>query len=291
MTASIDEASTKIENLKTEAFREKEERDKLNATVKRLAEERGELLQKFHETITKGKEEKEKRDALRAQLSEQKVKLDALYTELEEKKAKVAQLLQRTENVRGGGRARTGLEAKLRDLEWKYQTSILTPDQEKAAVKAIDELTKKLNVWRKADQERDKLIEKNAEVGEIRKRIGSLREEMNSLRTVINDHHTAMSTFFDDATALRGKIDEISAKIEEVKVVATEHHTRYLQLLSQTRPYADTIQQQIRADREERTKKMVEKQKILTQDALAKYNNGKKLSLEEFQLLVENGYL
>jgi uncharacterized coiled-coil DUF342 family protein len=61
--------------------------------------------------------------------------------------------------------------------------------------------------------------------------------------------------------------------------------------LSQTRPYADTIQQQIRADREERTKKMVEKQKVLTQEALAKYNNGKKLSLEEFQLLVENGYL
>lgn len=291
MSATIDDASAKIENLKTEAFKAKDERDNLNATVKRLAEERGELLQKFHETITKGKEEKEKRDVLRGQLSEQKAKLDALYNELEEKKAKVAELLQRTESARGGGRARAGLEAKLRDLEWKYQTSILTPDQEKAAVKAIDELTKHVNVWRKADQERDKLVEKNAEVGEIRKRIGSLREEMNSLRTLINGHHTSMSTFFDDATKLRASIDEVSAKIEEVKAVATEQHSRYLQLLSQTRPYADTIQQQIRADREERTKKMVEKQKVLTEEALAKYNNGKKLSLEEFQLLVENGYL
>jgi uncharacterized coiled-coil DUF342 family protein len=291
MSTSIDDASAKIENLKTEAFKAKEERDNLNATVKRLAEERGELLQKFHETITRGKEEKEKRDALRGQLSEQKVKLDALYKELEEKKSKVALLLQKTENTRGSGRARAGLEAKLRDLEWKYQTSILTPEQEKASVKAIDELTKMLNVWRKADQERDKLVEKNAEVGEVRNRIGALRDEMNSLRTLINGHHTSMSTFFDDATKLRGRIDEISAKIEEVKVVATQQHTRYLQLLAQTRPYADTIQQQIRADREERTKKMVEKQKVLTQEALAKYNNGKKLSLEEFQLLVENGYL
>ncbi len=291
MSTSIDDASAKIENLKTEAFRAKEERDNLNATVKRQVEERGELLQKFHETITKGKEEKEKRDALRGQLSEQKVRLDALYNELEDKKSKVALLLQRTENVRGGARARAGLEAKLRDLEWKYQTSILTPEKEKASVKAIDELTKHLNVWRKADQERDKLIEKNEEVGEIRTRIGALREEMNSLRTIINGHHTSMSTFFDDATKLRGQVDEISAKIEEVKVVATQHHARYLQLLSQTRPYTDTIQQQIRADREERTKKMVEKQKVLTQEALGKYNNGKKLSLEEFQLLVENGYL
>ncbi len=291
MNASIDDASAKIENLKSEAFREKDERDKLNATVKQLGEERGELLQKFHEIITKGKEEKEKRDALRAQLSEQKVTLDALYKELEEKKSKVSQLLQRTENIRGGGRARAGLEAKLRDLEWRYQTSILTPDQEKASVKEIDEFTRKLNVWRKADQERDKLIEKNAEVEDVRKRIGSLREEMNSLRGVINSHHTAMSAFFNDATELRKKIDEISLKIEDVKVVATQHHAQYLELLSQTRPYADTIQQQIRADREERTKKMVEKQKLLTQEALSKYSNGKKLSLEEFQLLVENGYL
>lgn len=291
MSASIDDASAKIENLKSEAFKEKDERDKLNATVKQLGEERGELLQKFHEIITKGKEEKEKRDALRGQLSGQKVTLDALYKELEEKKSKVSQLLQRTENIREGGRARAGLEAKLRDLEWRYQTSILTPDQEKASVKEIDILTRKLSVWRKADQERDKLIEKNAEVEDVRKRIGSLRGEMNSLRSVINGHHTAMSAFFNEATEVRKKIDEISLKIEDVKVVATQRHNQYLQLLSQTRPYADTIQQQIRADREERTKKMVEKQKVLTQEALSKYNNGKKLSLEEFQLLVENGYL
>src|SRR5712692_8972701 len=115
MSASIDDASVKIENLKSEAFREKDERDKQNATVKQSAEERGELLQKFHEIITKGKEEKEKRDALRGQLSGQKVALDALFKELEEKKSKVSQILQRTENVRGGGRARVGLEAKLRD--------------------------------------------------------------------------------------------------------------------------------------------------------------------------------
>ncbi len=291
MSASIDDASAKIENLKSEAFREKDERDKQNATVKQFAEERSELLQKFHEIITKGKEEKEKRDALRGQLSGQKVTLDALYKELEDKKSKVSQLLQTTESIRGGGRARAGLEAKLRELEWRYQTSILTPDQEKASVKEIDGLTRKLSVWRKADQERDKLIEKNAEVEEARRRIGSLREEMNALRSVINTHHNSMSAFFNDATELRRKIDEISLKIEEVKVVATKHHNQYLLLLSQTRPYADTIQQQIRADREERTKKMVEKQKVLTQEALSKYNNGKKLSLEEFQLLVENGYL
>lgn len=291
MSATIDDAAAKIESLKSEAYREKDERDKLNASVKQSIEERSALLQRFHEIITKGKEEKAKRDALRSQLSEQKVTLEALYTELEEKKSKVAQLLQKTENVRGGGRTRAALEAKLRDLEWNYQTSILTPEQEKASVKNIEELTKKLNVWRKADEERNKLVEKNAEVEEVRKRIGPLREEMNKLRAVINDHHVAMSAFFNDATELRKKIDEISTKIEEVKITATEHHTRYLQLLTQTRPYADTIQQQIRSDREERAKKMVEKQKVLTQEALAKYNNGKKLSLEEFQLLVENGYI
>ncbi len=291
MTIAIDDASAKIENLKSEAFKEKEERDRLNAAVKKAAEERGELLQKFHEVIEKGKEEKAKRDTLRGQLSEQKVSLDALYAELEEKKSKIGQLLQRTESVRGGGRARAGLEAKLRDLEWRYQTSILTPEQEKAYVKSIDDLTKKLSVWRKADEERNKLVEKNAEVEEVRKRISALREEMNKLRATINGHHTAMSSFFDEATELRKKIDEVSVKIEEIKTQATQHHARYLQLLSETRPYSETIQQQIRAEREERTKKMVEKQKLLTQEALSKYNNGKKLSLEEFQLLVENGYL
>ncbi len=291
MTASIDDAASKIEKLKSDAFKEKEERDNLNASVRKMAEERGELLQKFHDSIAKGKDEKAKRDALRGQLSEQKVKLDALYAELEEEKMKVAKLLQRTENARGGGRARDALEAKVQDLEWRYQTSILTAEQEKSYVKTIDELTKKLNVWKKVDEERNKLIEKNAQVEEVRKRITAFREEVNNLRSVINGHHTAMSSFFDDATELRKKVDEISAQIEEVKTVATRHHNRYLELLSETRPYSETIQQQIRADREERTKRMVERQKLLTQEALNKYNNGKKLSLEEFQLLVENGYL
>ncbi len=228
---------------------------------------------------------------MRAQLGEQKTTLDALYEELEESKSKVSTLLQKTENIRGGGRARAAMEAKLKDLEWRYQTSILTSDQEKSYVKMIDELTKKLSVFRKADEERNKLVEKHAEVEEVRKKIAALKNEMNPLRTTINGHHTAMSDFYNQATEARKRIDEISIKLEEVKAQATIHHNRYLQLLSETRPYSETIQQQIRADREERTKKMVEKQKLIAQEALSKYNNGKKLSLEEFQLLVENGYL
>lgn len=290
MSSSIDDAATKIENLKGEAFREKEERDRLNSTVKKMAEERAENLQKFHDLIAKGKEEKAKRDELRGQLAQQKSGLDALYKELEEKKEEVSKLMQKTGNVRSG-RSRASMETKLRELEWKYQTSILTAEQERAYVKSIDELTKRLNVLRKADEERNKVIEQNAAVEDIRKRISTLRDQMNGLRTEINEHHNGMSTFFTDATEIRKKIEELSAKIEEIKEQATQHHTRYIQLLSETRPFSDSIQQQIRAEREARNKKMVEKQKLLTQEALSKYNNGKKLTLEEFQLLVENGYL
>ncbi len=264
-----------------------EQRETLNRKAKELIEQRNQKNEEFKRLIAEVKTLKARRDELNRKVKELKssrnVARDAAVTErerLEKLRTRSDQLSERID-----GNPRRAVE-EFNRLEWKMQTTTLTPKAEKELIKRLKELEAQVLVAKRAEALRDKIVGTKATIGGRRLQAQSYHEQMTKVVEESEVIHKKLVEVAAAASAAKDEADNAHAAFVEALRGADNAHKDYVTNLVKIREIRQQIAQtgpmaKLRKGQEVREK--------LEKSGAEKLGQGKRLSLEEFKALMEKG--
>jgi uncharacterized coiled-coil DUF342 family protein len=289
--SEVDQLIVKLSELEKDASEHRANRDKLNKEAREKADRRDELNKQMAELITKVKEHQKARDEDNEKVQELKVKREEVRKNLAEAKKEVDQIKEEEElePLPKPPVPEKVLRRNLKQLEWKIQTEILPPDEERRLVSEIATLQEQLE---EAEAIRAMRQERNARFSTYE----GLKAEMNHyhkavIRTAKSSqrHHHEMTKLFSEIDVIRKEADQCHKDFIETKKLADETHKKFIEIIKEKEKYQKDLQNLKQKARVEHFKEVKETIENRAAKALQKYKEGKKLSLEEFSMLVERG--
>lgn len=226
----------KRERLQGQAQRGRETRDRLNDETKRHSQRRDELNAQVRGIVERANQHKAKRDELNRRVHETKAKRDELNKEAHAK----SEVLQGLRREKGAAQGPPGvpigkLKAEIKHLEYQHQTTVLTPQKEKALIELIGAKLKEL-------KEREASFQESAEIKtayEAMRVAKSAAEEQHAAVTLAANEaqaeHDTMVKLFDEADGLRKQADAAQADFVKNKVEADRVHREYIEAVGALR--------------------------------------------------------
>jgi uncharacterized coiled-coil DUF342 family protein len=261
------------------------QRDLLNSEARRLADERGAILDELHAKSAEAQDHRHGRDDLNEQVREAKRLREEWNRKLQEASDRL-QELKRTRQPRPGAVPVWRLTKELRELEFRHMTSALTPDQEKRLVAEMQRLEL-------AIKEQDEQLRKDPEIDHALTELHAAREEAEK-------HHAAVGHFAEEAQRahetmvalymavdeLRRRADDVQARLIEVKGRADEQHRAHIQAIEEVRD----IEKMLYAARGGRMPMSLgEAEPPKEEDFLARLKKGEKVSTADLLELQKTG--
>ncbi|MGC9780652.1 MAG: hypothetical protein HZR80_15520 [Candidatus Heimdallarchaeota archaeon] len=291
MISEVDLLVLKLSDLEKQASELRVNRDKLNTEAREKADRRDELNKKMAELIAKVKDHQKQRDEENKKVQEFKEKREVVRKNLAEAKKEVDQIKEdeELEPLPKPPIPEKVLRRNLKQLEWKIQTEILPAEEEKRLVQEIATLQEQLE---EAEAIRTLRQERNARFSTYE----GFKAELNHyhkavIRTAKSSqrHHHEMTKLFAEIDEIRKDADQWHKDFIETKKTADETHKKFIDVIKGKEKHQKELQkirQKARVDHFREVKESIEAR---AEKALQKYKDGKKLSLEEFSMLVERG--
>jgi uncharacterized coiled-coil DUF342 family protein len=264
-----------------------DQRESLNQKARELLEQRNKLNEEFKRLITEVKTLKARRDELNRKVKELKasrnVARDAAVAErerLEKLRNKSVEIAERI-----NGNPRRAVE-EFNRLEWKMQTTTLTPKAEKEMIKRLKELEAQVLVAKKAEALRYKIVGTKATIGGKRLQAQSFHEQMTKVVEESEVVHKKLVEVAASASSVKADADKAHAAFVEALKGADNAHKDYVINLVKIR---DLRQQIAQSGPMAKLRKAQEVREKLEKSGAEKLGQGKRLSLEEFKALMEKG--
>lgn len=279
----------KLDQLETMASELRGKRSELFEHVNRWRDERD----RINESVRKIREEalnhKEERDKINTLVAEVKSKLQPLYDQLDEKRKKLAGIEQAVQQGYRELPKKKRVERDLNTVEWEVMTTptreLLDRDRELELVERANSLRRRLSTFKKPPKRTEATMEATAEAKATEMNIRQIRDEMNTLREESQKHHESMLLLHRKADEEREKANQTHAKfveyLGEVKKVEQEFDDVNLQVRG--------IRDGLRSDdlKVERNKMAQVNARVeaLRQEALRKMAAGEKLAFDDLQFI------
>lgn len=285
MQPPVDSLYRKLDELKDQNAAS---RDKLNLIRRRMDEtvrKRDTLNAEVKQTVEEIRKLKAKRDALNAKVKELKIRRDALRAVAAQKREVLAKLLEQARNISEQLQGSVSeLLRQIKGLEWFIQTNPLAPKTERNMVVKIAALEVNLAKHKGLRNVKDKLLQLRVEVGALRLQAQATHEELTKVAAESEKIHAAMQS--------------LVKALGEKKKAADAKHAEFLELNKEGRAVAVGLKENMGHIDEIRTqigqakslpKLKAEKLKSKYKEAAnEKLRTGGKLSLQEFQALMED---
>ena len=261
-----------------------------NQEARKFIELRNTLNRKVTRLIKESKVEKKKRNELNAMVLKLKKdrdtirkQLDTLYQDLN---GTDPQIKQPHRNNSYGQ-----IKKQIHQAEWDFQTKNLKPDEEKNLMDRIDELEAKLSNLK--DNKKVMVDRKKVKIDiELTKaQLKILSEKVYKYSQESQIHHNRMAEMLGLIDKeVRGQADEAHNKFLEAKKFADEMYSKSEILLPRINEITRELGkfQSMKNVQMDKVKKVVENR---VDKAVEKFKSGKRLTLEEFTLLVKRGML
>jgi uncharacterized coiled-coil DUF342 family protein len=278
----------------------KQQREGFNRKVTSIANKRNLLNEQVKELIKTAKEEREKRDKCNETISKIKEKKLLLVKEVEgfeEQAKRLDKQLNGIQEKKDQPKRRSDLSARkirrsIQELEWKIQTtSNLTISEERDIVEKIARLEQKFREVHETDVVARDLKTILSRINVLKARFRGLDNELRSQARESRFHHKTMIQAFKNADILRKQADELHAQFLESKEHANSIHNEYLSYIreiSNLRQAINKNKQKFRAQQDAQRREKIEEK---TEDARKKFEEGRKLSFEEFRTLIDKGLI
>ncbi len=284
----ISESTQKIEILNQELMPLKEERNRLNLQVKKLASKRNALHNEVKNLRKEAGSIREKRDAINEQVKQLKKLRDEMETSRKEKLDRISELREKLDGFTEKRVMRDwrAIERKIEEIDWKIQTDSLPVKEEAILINRIRQLEAQLSTQKKIKKIHEELRELRANDRNLGIEAKILHEKLSELAEQSQRFHEAMLEKLDKARNLQAKADDFHKKYVETKKQAHEVLQKCIKLIQQIR----TIEQELKETADKRqADRQSELHKELEDRALAKLKRGEKLMWEEFKILAEKG--
>ncbi len=294
MPELLEELEARYEKRKREMELHRMLRDKHNKEAREWADKRDELNKQVKEILAEAKEHKAKRDELNEKVKELKEKR-------KEWNEKAKELATKFKEARSKYMPRKDLpnigklRKRLKELEFKQQTMVLTPEKERELVELIDSLYKKITEYEKIIEDETK---KNKELNELRVKLQEARanaekyhQEIEKLVAEAQEHHNKMVELFEKIDELRKQADEAHRLFLENKKIADEEHEEFIQAARDVRDFEKILaglRQKRIASKKKQEKTEIKKK---AEEIYERFKRGEPLTTEDILILQKAGLL
>ncbi len=284
MPQEPEEIRERIDRLREEIFTLREERSNLTQKAKELAERRNRLNAQFKELSQKIRNPKSSRDELNSKVRALKQERDKYQSQVEKERKRLEKLEEKFNALRSNV---SGSVSKLRTeigkLEWRIQTNPFSPKAEKGVIENIRKLESELAVHKRIEAFETKIIETKAKIGGLRIRAQRVHEELVRNAGESEKYHGELTAFAKQASEIKSQADSTHKSYVDALRAADECHIKLVEKTVQMRELRKqiaTLGREQKASKEEAVRRKYE------ESASEKVQKGRKLSFEEFQVLM-----
>ncbi|MCJ7609309.1 hypothetical protein MUP00_06535 [Candidatus Bathyarchaeota archaeon] len=273
LEGQIAELRDKFQSLRDEAKALGEKRDSLNAQNRKIWEEVKELKARrdeLNQTIRKMKEERNK---LHEQVIPKRKELDGLRKKMDE--------------LPGRGNTRF-IAKRIEELDWEIQTNPLSLAEERELIGRVKVLEEQMLACKEAQTVRNRLVELRSEFGALRITANDIHAKMTELANQSQNLHEKMISKIRESESIKPEADAAHKKYSEVRNQADEAYKGYAETLARVK----ATRLQMRQEREDEEKKRIETAMTAgNEEALRKFKEKRKITLEEFKILKGKGLI
>ena len=286
--AALQDLEVKREQANAEAEKHRRRRDELNLGTREWVERRDTLNAQVRGLVEQATQHRQKRDELNAQVQAAKVERDKWNRRVNELIVKVNDL-KRTKAPRGGVPI-ARLKREARELEFRQQTSVLTPGEEKALIEGMARLQAEIRKREKELEQDDEVKKAIEQVREAKEVAEASHKSVGGLAEAAQKEHDQMVSLFEQGDALRKEADGAQEDFIKTKMLADEEHRKHIEFIREVHDY-DKIVHGIRL--RGRAGDFVEEIDTKRQAELIfeRFRKGEKLSTDDLLTLQKSGYM
>jgi uncharacterized coiled-coil DUF342 family protein len=280
------EAKREVANADAEKHRRR--RDELNLLTREWVEKRDALNAEVRSLVEQATVHRQARDELNAQVQAAKAERDRFNRRVNEFLAKVNDI-KRTRVPRGGIPV-FRLKRELRDLEFRQQTRVMKPGEERELIEEMGRLQQEIRK-REKELEQDQEVAKALEELRVAKETAEAsHKRVGELAEAAQKEHDQMVALFEQGDALRAEADGAQEEFIKTKMLADEEHRKHIDFIRQVHDYDKIIHgirqrgHQGEVFEEVDTKRQAE---IIFE----RFRKGEKLSTEDLMTLQKSGYM
>ncbi len=263
------------------------QRSELSKEARKLAETRDEFNDKFRKLKEQVQILKSKRDELNAQVRELKAKRDEAREIVSKNRAEIKSLTEKLtalDSLTPGSYESTVKE--MEKLEWRIQTTPLSQREENRLIFQVKQLEVQLNVLKKKREKAKKINKIRDETRLIELQANAIHRRLSELAVQSEEYHKSMMEVVDSATDLKKRADEAHQAYVSAKTKGQTVHFEYMAKIMMIRDLEGQIKGYYEAEQANREAEVQRKVEDLAENKLKK---GKKLTFDEFKLLVDKG--
>jgi chromosome segregation protein len=265
-----------------------EQKSKINAEAAEWAEKRDNLNEHLRNLRNEITQLKSQRDILNTKVQELKRQREEAKEKIHENIEEIYRLRNEIEayNKKKPRKNRQILEKELESIEWKIQTTPLSPQEDKEHVEKVKQLETQLGTYKKLEQLNNKIRELQTEIKTLKTNSTAWHQKLTENAQESQETHKKMLEKIEESKKLKKEADNFHALFVQTREKIRPIQNGFLQTSNQMKQLKDEIR-----ETEEKEKKKDEgilKDKLEKQ-AREKLKRGEKLSWEEFQILAEKG--
>ncbi|MEM4157921.1 MAG: hypothetical protein QXN69_06365 [Candidatus Methanomethylicaceae archaeon] len=268
----------------------KQIRDSIEAHYRRLEELRGkksEIIEKLKSLREAALNHKNMRDEKNKLIAEKKLLRDQLHKEKNELSQKIKDLISKKRDLLSSLReSESDLLRQLKEIDWKYQTTPLSLDEERRLLQRRSELEKKLMVFKRAKDMDQEINSLKASSEELRVKADTVHKEIVSLAEESKVHHESMIKALEDCKPLSSELEQIKAEIASIKGAIESSKKELFELESRYKQAREFAMKQKIELLAEQTRQIINKRSELAERASEKIKNGERLTFEEFAAML-----
>ena len=259
-----------------------------NDEAKRLLRLRNSLNQQISDLLNESKDAKKNRNDLNQKVSELKKERDILRQQLDELFKQFEELDSQVKNTENH-QSIINMKKAIHREEWTLQTQKITPAEENAIVERISQIEAKLSQMKDISKTLTQRKKVQTDIHSLKTKLKIMSDQIHKLSQESQVHHNRM-------------VDSLALIDNEIKAKADEAHQQYLEARSKADDYYTKSQTLIPRINEIMTElgefhdmKNVQIEKVSevvqnrVEKAVEKFKSGKRLTLEEFTMLVKRG--
>ena len=285
---ALQDLEGKREFANAEAEKHRRRRDELNLLTREWVERRDALNAQVRALVEQATEHRQRRDELNVQVQAAKAERDRFNR-------RVNELLARTNDIKRtrvpkGGVPVSRLKRELRDLEFRQQTRVMKPAEERELIEEMGRMQQEVRK-REKELEQDEDVKKAIEELHQAKEVAEAsHKSVGELAEAAQKEHDEMVALFEKGDALRREADTAQEEFIKTKMLADEEHRKHIDFIREVHDY-DKIVHGIRLRghkgdvfEEVDTKRQAEL-------IFERFRKGEKLSTDDLLTLQNSGYM
>ncbi|RLI26430.1 MAG: hypothetical protein DRO52_02490 [Candidatus Hecatellales archaeon] len=284
---NVEALMREIEDLSLEILELREQRNRFNQEAKTWLRRGEALVDQAGQLKRELRSLKDEAAKLRARIRELKGKLEDVRRQLAEKRRVRDELKGRLRELKNRISISKGRAEKLfEELEWQIQTNPLSPEEERKLIERIKTLEGQLSI--------------HGKIGSVVEELNSNFQDLQALKDQADEIRSQLDEVYSQLREKLSSIEEKSRRLEEAergareayqkftnaKVQADRLHSRIIEALNRQRSLKGSLREFRRSRELEAIEKLVEELK-----EAYKQGKKKKLTLEEFKLLMSRGLI